>query len=145
MTHVEALDLDRLPSHLIILGGGYVGLELAQAFRRFGSRVTVVEQNDDLAHREDRDVSDFLRELFENEGIEVRTGTRVERVEGRSGESVMLHTTSDGAGGWIEGTDLLVTCGRTPNTRGIGLEATQDPAVEIGEQMGRTSAGMIGA
>ena len=82
MTHVEALDLDRVPGHLVVLGGGYVGLELAQAFRRFGSRVTVIERNDALAHREDRDVSEALRELFEDEGIEVRTGIRVERVEG---------------------------------------------------------------
>jgi pyruvate/2-oxoglutarate dehydrogenase complex dihydrolipoamide dehydrogenase (E3) component len=56
LTHVEALDLDQVPSHLLILGGGYVGLELAQAFRRFGSQVTVVERNSSLAHREDRDV-----------------------------------------------------------------------------------------
>ena len=72
MTHVEALELDRVPEHLLVLGGGYVGLELAQAFRRFGSRVTVIERNDALAHREDRDVSEALRELFEDEGIEVR-------------------------------------------------------------------------
>ncbi|MBN9518324.1 FAD-dependent oxidoreductase [bacterium] len=123
MTHVEALDLDRVPGHLVVLGGGYVGLELAQAFRRFGSRVTVVERNDALAHREDRDVSEALRELFADEGIEVRTGTRVERVEGRSGESVKLHVASDGAENPIEGTDLLVATGRTPNTDGIGLEA----------------------
>ena len=97
MTHVEALELDRVPEHLVVLGGGYVGLELAQALRRFGSRVTVIERNDALAHREDRDVSEALRELFDDEGIEVRTGTRVERVEGRSGESVKLHATRDGA------------------------------------------------
>ncbi len=118
MTHIEALELDRVPKHLLVLGGGYVGLEMAQALRRFGSRVTVIERNDALAHREDRDVSEALRELFDDEGIGVRTGTRVDRVEGRSGESVRLHATH----GMIEGSDLLVASGRTPNTDGIGLE-----------------------
>ena len=75
LTHVEALDLDRVPEHLIVLGGGYVGLELAQAFRRFGSRVTVVERNGALIHREDPDVTEAMRELFRDEGIEVLTGT----------------------------------------------------------------------
>ena len=122
MTHVEVLELDRVPSHLLVLGGGYVGLELAQALRRFGSRVTVVERNDALAHREDRDVSEALRQLFDDEGIEVRTGTRAVRVEGRSGESVRLHATRDGSEDVIEGSDILVASGRTPNTDGIGLE-----------------------
>ncbi|QDV36331.1 dihydrolipoyl dehydrogenase family protein [Tautonia plasticadhaerens] len=118
LTHVEALELDRLPEHLIVLGGGYVGLELAQAFRRFGSRVTVVERNAALIHREDPDVTEAVEQLLRDEGIEIRTGTAVDRVEGRSGESVRLRT----AGGPIEGTDLLVAGGRTPNTDGIGLE-----------------------
>jgi pyruvate/2-oxoglutarate dehydrogenase complex dihydrolipoamide dehydrogenase (E3) component len=123
MTHVEALDLERVPGHLVVLGGGYVGLELAQAFRRFGSCVTVIERNDALAHREDRDVSEALRELFEDEGIEVGAGIRVERVEGRSGESVKLQVKHDGVQGWIEGTDILIASGRTPNTDGVNLEA----------------------
>jgi pyruvate/2-oxoglutarate dehydrogenase complex dihydrolipoamide dehydrogenase (E3) component len=123
MTHVEALELDRVPEHLLVLGGGFVGLELAQAMRRFGSRVTIIERNDALAYREDRDVSEALRELFDNEGIEVRTGTRIDRVKGRSGESVRLHVTRDGAEHVIEGSDLLVATGRIPNTDGIGLEA----------------------
>src|SRR5262245_21620499 len=118
MTHVEALELDRVPKHLLVLGGGYVGLEMAQALRRFGSRVTVIERNDALAHREDRDVSEALRELFDDEGIEVLTATPVARVEGRSGASVRLHATH----GVIEGSDLLVASGRTPNTDGIGVE-----------------------
>ena len=92
LTHVEALELDHLPEHLIVLGGGYVGLELAQAFRRFGSRVTVVERNGALIHREDPDVTEAVEQLFRDEGIEVLTGTAVDRVEGRSGESVRLHT-----------------------------------------------------
>ena len=107
-----------MPSHLIVLGGGYVGLEMAQAFRRFGSRVTVVEQNATLIHREDPDVTEAVEELFRDEGIGVLTGTDVRRVEGRSGESVSLHTT----GGVIVGTHLLVAGGRTPNTDRIGLE-----------------------
>ena len=91
LTHVEALDLDHLPEHLIVLGGGYVGLELAQAYRRFGSRVTVVERNGSLIHREDPDVTEAIEQLFRDEGIEVLTGTAVDRVEGRSGQSVRLH------------------------------------------------------
>jgi pyruvate/2-oxoglutarate dehydrogenase complex dihydrolipoamide dehydrogenase (E3) component len=118
LTHVEALDLDHLPEHLIVLGGGYVGLELAQAFRRFGSRVTVVERNGALIHREDPDVTEAIERLFRDEGIEVLTGTAVTRVEGRSGETLRLQT----ARGAIEGTHLLVAGGRTPNTDGIGLE-----------------------
>src|SRR5882757_5866745 len=74
LTHVEALDLGQLPGHLMVLGGGYVGLELAQAFRRFGSRVTVVERSGALIHREDPDVTEAIERLFRDEGIEVRTG-----------------------------------------------------------------------
>jgi pyruvate/2-oxoglutarate dehydrogenase complex dihydrolipoamide dehydrogenase (E3) component len=119
LTHVEALELDRAPEHLVVLGGGYVGLELAQALRRLGSRVTVVERNAALIHREDPDVTDAVEQLFRDEGIEVRTGAKVQRLEGRSGDAVRLHT----PGGVIEGTHLLVAGGRTPNTDGIGLEA----------------------
>jgi pyruvate/2-oxoglutarate dehydrogenase complex dihydrolipoamide dehydrogenase (E3) component len=127
MTHVEALDLGELPGHLIVLGGGYVGLELAQAFRRFGSRVTVVERNGALIHREDPDVTEAIERLFRDEGIEVWTGAAVDRVEGRSGEAVHLLT----GRGAVEGTHLLVAGGRTPNTDGIGLEKA---GVETGEK-----------
>jgi len=122
MTHIEALDLDRLPEHLIVLGGGYVGLELAQAMRRFGSQVTVIERGPQLASREDPDVGAALLALFQDEGIDVLLGTRVSQVEGHSGEHMRVHT-QDGRGERIvEGTDLLVATGRTPNTDGIGLE-----------------------
>ena len=127
LTHVEALELDQLPEHLIVLGGGYVGLELAQAFRRFGSRVSVVERNGALIQREDPDVSEAIEQLFGDEGIEVLTGTAVLGVEGMSGQSVHLRT----ARGVIEGTHLLVAGGRTPNTDGIGLQNT---GVETNEQ-----------
>lgn len=124
MTHVEALELDVVPGHLLVLGGGYVGLELAQAFRRFGSRVTVVERNDFVVNREDRDVSEALQELFRDDGIDVATGTSLDRIEGTSGSSVRLHATRDGSAIAIEGTHLLAASGRVPNTDGIGLELT---------------------
>jgi pyruvate/2-oxoglutarate dehydrogenase complex dihydrolipoamide dehydrogenase (E3) component len=122
MTHVEALDLERLPEHLVVVGGGYVGLEMAQAMRRFGSRVTVIERSAQLAGREDADVADALLELFRSEGIEVALETEIRKVEGRSGERVRVHVKDASGERVIEGTDLLVAAGRTPNTQGIGLE-----------------------
>src|SRR4029434_4053382 len=90
LTHIEALELDHVPEHLLIIGGGYVGLELAQAMRRFGSRVTITDRNERLAHREDNDVSEALAELCQDEGIELVLGARVASVEGRSGQSVRV-------------------------------------------------------
>jgi pyruvate/2-oxoglutarate dehydrogenase complex dihydrolipoamide dehydrogenase (E3) component len=122
MTHIEALDLDRLPRHLIVIGGGYIGLELAQAVRRFGSEVTAIEQGAQLADREDPDVGAALLDLFHDEGIEVLLGTRVSRVEGLSGKEVRVYAKEGPGERIVEGTDLLVSVGRTPNTKGIGLE-----------------------
>ena len=122
MTHVEALELDRVPGQLLIVGGGYIGLEFAQAMRRFGSQVTIIERNETLVHREDADVIDALDQLCKYEGIEVCTGTTINRVEGISGESARLHVTRGGVEIELTGTDLLVASGRTPNTDGIGLD-----------------------
>jgi pyruvate/2-oxoglutarate dehydrogenase complex dihydrolipoamide dehydrogenase (E3) component len=122
LTHIEALELDVIPEHLLILGGGYIGLEFAQAMRRFGSRVTIIERNAQLAHREDPDVTEMLHGLCRDEGIEVVTSARVTSVEGRSGDAVILHTVRGGAEIKLEGSHLLVAAGRTPNTQGIGLE-----------------------
>jgi pyruvate/2-oxoglutarate dehydrogenase complex dihydrolipoamide dehydrogenase (E3) component len=122
MTHVEALDLDRLPEHVIVLGGGYVGLELAQALRRFGSEVTVIERGGQLAIAEDPDIAQAILENFANEGIEVLLDTRVRQVEGLSGQKVRIAIENSHGEQTIEGTDLLVATGRTANTQGIGLE-----------------------
>ena len=124
MTHVEILDLERLPAHLIVLGGGYVGLELSQAMRRLGAQVTVIETGSQLASREDPDVGAALRDLFVGEGIEVLLGTEVRQIDGRSGDRIRVHAISGNDKRTIEGTDLLVATGRAPNTDGIGLDLT---------------------
>jgi pyruvate/2-oxoglutarate dehydrogenase complex dihydrolipoamide dehydrogenase (E3) component len=123
LTHIEALELDRLPEHLIVLGGGYVRLELAQAYRRFGSRVTVVEHGLQLAAREDPDVAGALLQIFRTDGIEVVLSAETLRVQGRSGERVSLLVRTPQGEQTLDGGDLLVAVGRTPNTARIGLEA----------------------
>jgi pyruvate/2-oxoglutarate dehydrogenase complex dihydrolipoamide dehydrogenase (E3) component len=122
MTNIELLEIDRLPAHLIVLGGGYVGLEFAQAYRRFGSRVTVVQHGPQLARGEDPDVADALRQLFEEEGIEVLLSAEALQVEGRSGANVRLRVRTPQGERLLEGSDILVATGRTPNTAGIGLD-----------------------
>ena len=124
MTHIQLLDLDRLPQHLVVIGGGYVGLELSQAMRRFGSRVTLIERSPRIASQEDADVSAALLELFRDEGIDVLLGTEVVRVEGLSGQQVRVHVKDAQGERAIEGTDMLVAVGRAPNTQEIGLDRT---------------------
>jgi pyruvate/2-oxoglutarate dehydrogenase complex dihydrolipoamide dehydrogenase (E3) component len=123
LTHVEALELDWLPEHFVVLGGGYVGLEFAQAYRRFGSRVTVIEHGPQLLGREDTDVADAILDIFRADGIDVWLTTEALRVQGRSGEGVTLFVRTPLGEQTIEGSDLLVAAGRMPNTAGIGLEA----------------------
>jgi pyruvate/2-oxoglutarate dehydrogenase complex dihydrolipoamide dehydrogenase (E3) component len=116
MTHVEALNLERLPEHLVVLGGGYVGLEFAQAMRRFGSRVTIIQHGPQLLEREDPDVADALLELMTDEGVEVFLQAEVLNVTGRSGTGVVLRVRSETAEKTLEASDILVAAGRTPNT-----------------------------
>ena len=147
MTHVEALDLNRLPEHVIVLGGGYVGLELAQALRRFGSAVTVIERGPQLAAAEDPDVAQALVENFTSEGIKVLLDTQVSQVEGLSGQNVRIAVENGHAEQTIEGTDLLVATGRTPNTQGIGLEKAGVELdtrgyIKVNERLETTSPGV---
>ena len=122
LTNIEALELDRLPDHLVVIGGGYVGLELAQAYRRFGSRVSIIEAGPQLAGREDSDVATAILEMLRDEGIVVHLEAEVLGVQGRSGETVSLQTRTPSGDQTIEGSDILVAVGRTPNTSGIGLD-----------------------
>jgi pyruvate/2-oxoglutarate dehydrogenase complex dihydrolipoamide dehydrogenase (E3) component len=144
MTHVEALDLQRLPEHLIVLGGGYVGLELAQAMRRLGAGVTLVERGPQLASREDPDFAQAILDLFRDEGIEVLLNTEVLGVEGQSGDRVTLKLRNQMGAQTLSGTDLLAALGRTPNTSGIGLdragiEVTEKGHIRVNDRLETTA------
>jgi len=122
LSNVELLELDRLPAHLIVLGGGYVGLELAQAYRRFGSHVSIVETGPQLASREDSDVTAALLDMLREEGVVVHLGAKILGVQGRSGQAVSVQLRNAAGDQTIEGSDILVAAGRTPNTNGVGLD-----------------------
>jgi len=122
LTNIEALELDYLPPHLLVLGGGYVGLELAQAYRRFGSRVTVIQHGPQLMSREDPDVSEALQRVLTDEGIQFLVGAEIVRVQGLSGKEVALVVRTVSGEQRIEGSDVLVATGRVPNTADIGLD-----------------------
>jgi pyruvate/2-oxoglutarate dehydrogenase complex dihydrolipoamide dehydrogenase (E3) component len=147
LTHIEALELDVVPEHLLVIGGGYVGLELAQAMRRFGSKVSAIDRNDRLLHREDDDVTEALGSLFEHEGINAVLNARMKRVSGKSGDSVTVVVEQDGKQQTLEGTHLLAAAGRIPNTENIGLElagveVTQRGFIKVNERLETTAPGV---
>jgi pyruvate/2-oxoglutarate dehydrogenase complex dihydrolipoamide dehydrogenase (E3) component len=113
--------LGEVPEHLVILGGGYVGLEFGQMFRRFGSRVTVIQRAGQILHREDADVAHELQQALEAEGIRFLLGAAARRVEGRVGD-VAVTVNSSGGPETVAGSHLLVATGRRPNTDDLGLE-----------------------
>jgi pyruvate/2-oxoglutarate dehydrogenase complex dihydrolipoamide dehydrogenase (E3) component len=121
LTNGSMMDIDFLPSHLVILGGSYVGLEFAQVYRRFGSKVTVIEFGPRLISREDEDVSQAIAGFFKEEGIDVRVNSEIVGVE-RIGNSIVAKVESTGRVSQIAGTHLLVATGRQPNTDDLGLD-----------------------
>ncbi len=122
LNNSSIMEVDFLPEHLVIVGGSYIGLEFAQMFRRFGSKVTVVERDARLVGREDEDVSDEIRAILEREGIEVRTGAECMKIERRGNRVAVGLECRDGAP-VAEGSHLLMAVGRRPNTDDLGLEA----------------------
>jgi pyruvate/2-oxoglutarate dehydrogenase complex dihydrolipoamide dehydrogenase (E3) component len=122
LTHIEALELDEAPSHLIVLGGGYTGIELAQAYRRFGSQVTVIEPGPQLMGREDADVAEEITGALSEDGIEILCNTKPLSVEGRSGSAVAVTLATNGQERKIDGSHVLVATGRIANTADIGLD-----------------------
>jgi pyruvate/2-oxoglutarate dehydrogenase complex dihydrolipoamide dehydrogenase (E3) component len=119
---MSIMDLDVLPEHLIVLGGGYVGLEFGQMFRRFGSRVTIIEPGKQLLLREDPDIAEEVAKVLREDGIEILCETSAERAE-PANASVRLQLKAAAGARAVEGSHLLVATGRKPTTAGLNLEA----------------------
>jgi len=143
LTNSSMVDVDYLPEHLIILGGSYIALEFAQMYRRFGSRVTVVQRGPRLIQREDTDVSDTVRTILEKEEIEIRLNTDCLGVE-KKGAELTVAISCEGVKSAVKGSHLLLATGRLPNTDDLGLENTtikkdQKGFITVDDQL-RTSA-----
>ena len=121
LTNSSMMAVDFLPRHLVIVGGGYVGLEFAQMYRRFGSEVTVVEMAPRLIHHEDPDVSAAIGEILEREGVNIRVGATCIRVR-KDGEDIVVGVDCTAGAPEVHGSHLLVAVGRRPNTDDLGLE-----------------------
>ena len=121
LTNATIMELQVVPEHLLVLGGGYIGLEFGQMFRRFGSRVTIIHNGERILPREDPDVVSALQTALEAEGIVLRMNVETKRVENRSG-AIGLTLESGGRGETLQGSHLLVATGRKPNTEDLGLE-----------------------
>jgi pyruvate/2-oxoglutarate dehydrogenase complex dihydrolipoamide dehydrogenase (E3) component len=147
LTHIEALELGEIPSHLIVIGSGYVGVEFAQAMRRFGSRVTVIGRRSRLMPQEDDDVAEGLRLLLEDEGIDILLESHVSRVAGRSGNSVAVTIEQDVTQRTVNGSHVLVATGRIPNTEDLGLEhagiqLTHRGYIKVNNRLQTTASGV---
>jgi pyruvate/2-oxoglutarate dehydrogenase complex dihydrolipoamide dehydrogenase (E3) component len=147
LTHVEALELDRVPEHLLVIGGGYVGIELSQAMRRFGSKVTLIDRNQRLMSKEDEDVCEALRTLLQDEGVDTLLSTRVKELSGKSGDAVSMIVDQNGTEKTVKGSHVLVAAGRTPNTEGLGMDLagvqlTDRGYIKVNERLQTTARGV---
>jgi len=121
LTNETLFDLEQLPESLTIIGGGYIGLEIAQAYQRFGSKVRIVEYFDRLLNTQTPDITDEITKHFKDEGIEIHTGVKAERVYQQNGK-VVLEGTQNSNKVSFESTHILVAAGRKPNTQNLGIE-----------------------
>jgi pyruvate/2-oxoglutarate dehydrogenase complex dihydrolipoamide dehydrogenase (E3) component len=147
LTHIEALELDEVPEHLLVVGGGYVGVEMSQAMRRFGSEVTMIDRNARLMSKEDLDVCEALRSLLADEGVDILLNARIRQVSGKSGDSVSVVVGQNGIEKVLKGSHVLVATGRNPNTEGLGLELagielTDRGYIKVNERLQTTAPGV---
>ncbi|MFZ0884820.1 MAG: mercuric reductase [Candidatus Acidiferrales bacterium] len=120
LTNESIIELQELPNHLLVMGGGYIGLEFGQMFRRFGSRVTIIHRSERILRDEDPDITEILQKALEAEGVEFALGAKTTRIENRSGEIALTFESQQGAK-TVSGSHLLVATGRKPNTDDLGL------------------------
>src|SRR5580704_10528998 len=147
LTHIEALELDEVPEHLLVIGGGYVGVEFSQAMRRFGSKVSVIARGDRLMSKEDEDVCEALRALLADEGVDILLNARIKKVSGKSGEAATVVIDQNGTEKTLRGSHVLVAVGRIPNTEGLGLEPagvklTDRGYIKVNERLQTTAPGV---
>jgi len=131
ITNREIFYLERLPASMIVLGGGPIGIEMAQAFNRLGSHITVIQRGDQILAREDKDMADTVMETMRREGVDFRLSTAVVGTKDLGAEREVTIRDANGGISTIRGETLLVALGRKPNTDGLGLEAI---GVELGRQ-----------
>jgi len=131
-TNSNMMDVDFLPDHLVIIGGSYIGLEFAQMYRRFGSEVTVIEKGANLIGREDNDVSEAVKEIMENEGINIRLNAECLTVQKEPDGKISVGVDCKDGNNKVAGSNLLLAVGRTPNTHDLGLENTDIETDERG-------------
>jgi pyruvate/2-oxoglutarate dehydrogenase complex dihydrolipoamide dehydrogenase (E3) component len=146
LTNVSIMDVDFVPRHLVVVGGSYIGLEFAQMYRRFGSRVTVVEMGPRLIGREDEDVSHAVREFLEDEGIDVRLGAECLSLK-KTKTGVAVGVECEAGAPQVHGSHILLAVGRAPNTDDLGLDAAgietdERGYIKVNEELRTTNPGV---
>ncbi len=148
LDNASIMELDHVPEHLLVLGGGYIGLEFGQMFRRFGSRVTILQSNAQLLTHEDADIVDEITKILREDGIEVLLDAKTQRVSGDASK-IMLEFRQGTEQGKVDGTHLLVAVGRTPNTEDLdlpaaGIAADDKGFVRVNSRLETNVAGVYG-
>ncbi|HEY0758155.1 MAG TPA: mercuric reductase [Acidisarcina sp.] len=147
LDNVSIMELDEVPDHLLVLGGGYVGVEFSQMFRRFGSRVTIVQKSQQLLTREDQDIAEEVRKILIEDGIEVLLSASVEQVSQRADGQIQMNVRQDSGPCTLTGSHLLLAAGRTPNTgrlnlKAAGIDADEHGAIKVDDRLETTAPGI---
>jgi pyruvate/2-oxoglutarate dehydrogenase complex dihydrolipoamide dehydrogenase (E3) component len=141
------MELDSVPEHLVVLGGGYVACEFAQMFRRFGSRVTVIQRSEQLLSREDKDIADEVRKILDEDGIDILLSAEAKKVSSGT-NTISVSVETSGTGVTVEGTHFLVAVGRSPSTETLnlavaGVQTDRHGAIEVNDRLETSQPGVF--